>query len=106
MLPLLPHGGAGTRSRRMYEHAEEGAGQKIGRERLGRAGGVCREPLRCGRIERGVLRDLPCFKSIFATESSGRSSLITPNRLDERACAIDFVQEDCEAVSGLCQTDF
>ena len=50
MLPLLPHGRADARRHRSSTHDEEGAGQKISWQRLGRAGEVRRGAVRCRRL--------------------------------------------------------
>jgi len=71
MLSLVSHCGADDRRDRGGAYDEERTGQKIGWQRLGRAGEVRREPVRCGCIGAKIFTTLPCLESIFATQPFG-----------------------------------
>jgi hypothetical protein len=53
MFSLLPHRRADDRRCRGGAHDEEGAGEKVGRQRLGSAGEACRELVWGGRMALG-----------------------------------------------------
>ena len=72
VLPFLPHGGADARVCRVHAYDEEGAGQKVRRQRLDGAGEVRREPVRCCRIE--VERFTTCLASNQSLQRNRRES--------------------------------
>src|SRR3712207_3422916 len=67
MLPLLPHRREGAGRCRGHAHDEEGAGEKIRRQRRDRAGEVRCEPLRGGRIVKKPTRPPLPFSSFRNT---------------------------------------